>query len=204
MSRAIRADSISLNRGTRSIVENFSINIEPGKVLALLGPNGSGKSTIVSALAGDIQPTSGGIEFDDRLLQEIPIAELATLRSVSQQHQRFTLAFTLTDLLSMATVRSGNSQSIFEAVHALEIENLMARKVTSLSGGEQQRVSIAMALAQETPYFLLDEPFAAQDVASTARIARYIQNLAQLGKGILVVAHMNERDLAWCDELIQI
>lgn len=204
MSRAIRADSISLNRGTRSIVENFSINIEPGKVLALLGPNGSGKSTIVSALAGDIQPTSGGIEFDDRLLQEIPIAELATLRSVSQQHQRFTLAFTLTDLLSMATVRSGNSQSIFEAVHALEIENLMERKVTSLSGGEQQRVSIAMALAQETPYFLLDEPFAAQDVASTARIARYIQNLAQLGKGILVVAHMNERDLAWCDELIQI
>ena len=204
MSRAIRADSISIHRGTRSIVENFSINIEPGKVVALLGPNGSGKSTIVSALAGDMQLTSGGIELDDRPLQKIPIAELATLRSVSQQHQRFALAFTLTDVLRMATNRSGNTQSIYEAVHALDIENLMDRKVTSLSGGEQQRVSIAMAFAQETPYLLLDEPFAALDVASSARIALYIQNLAQLGKGILVVAHMNERELAWCDELIRI
>lgn len=204
MRMGIQANSISLHRGARLIVESFSVDVAPGKVVALLGPNGSGKSTIVSALAGDLPVSSGHIHIDERLVPEIAIEELATLRAVSQQHQRFSLAFTVADVLTMAITKSGSFQSIFESVRALDIGNLVDRKVTSLSGGEQQRVSIAMALAQDTPYLLLDEPFAAQDVESSARISEHLRKLSQVGKAILVVAHKNERELAWCDELIRL
>lgn len=204
MSRGIQARSISLHRGGRLIVENFSVDVAPGKVVALLGPNGSGKSTILSALAGDLPVSSGHVRIDERLVPEISPQELATLRAVSQQHQRFSLAFTVREVLTMAIAKSGSSLTIFEAVGALAIESLVDRKVTSLSGGEQQRVSIAMALAQDTPYLLMDEPFAAQDVESSARISEHLRNLSQLGKAILVVAHMNERELVWCDELVRL
>jgi len=200
----IRAQSITALRASREIIRDFSVDIEAGKILAIVGANGSGKSTLISALAGDIPVSQGSITLEGVRLGSLSIRELAKIRSVSTQHQRFSLAYTVQELLEMSHRFCGDAASAEHSVRALEIEHLLGRKVTSLSGGEQQRVAISMALAQNTPYLFLDEPFAAQDLESTQRIAAHLRALAQNGKAVVLVAHMEEKELAWCDQIIRI
>ena len=195
----ISAKTIRLHRSGQTIAENFTFQLEPGSIQALIGPNGCGKSTALSAIAGDMTLFNGEIFYDEQSLRKLSISDLAKKRAVVQQNQKYLLSFTVRDLLAMAIKTSGDEKSIDEAIDALDIQGLLARKVTSLSGGEQQRVTIAMAFAQASPYLLLDEPFSAQDVESVARISQHLQTLANRGFGILLVAHMLERDLAWCD-----
>ena len=200
----IQARAISVYRADREIIRGFSVAIEPGKILALIGANGSGKSTLVAALAGDLALASGTISVDEVALDSYSIRDLAKVRAVSAQHQKFPLAFTVAELLEISHRFSGDEASASEAIIALDIERLLARKVTSLSGGEQQRVGIAMALAQNTRYLFLDEPFAAQDTQSTARIVEHLQTLAKRGIAVVIVAHMAKSELAWCDEIVRI
>ena len=200
----IQARAISVFRADREIIRDFSLVIEPGKIVALLGANGSGKSTLVGALAGDLALTSGTIQLDEVALDSFSIRDLARLRAVSAQQQKFPLAFTVSELLEMSHRFCGDEASADEAISALDMERLLARKVTSLSGGEQQRVGIAMALAQNTPYLFLDEPFAAQDSQSATRIVQHLQTLAKRGIAVVIVAHMAKSELAWCDQIIRI
>jgi iron complex transport system ATP-binding protein len=88
-------------------------------------------------------------------------------------------------------------------MHALDLISLANRQVTTLSGGEAQRVSIATAIAQQTPVLLLDEPLSAQDVGSRKRIIELLQNLALTGVTVVVVAHSNESELTWADKVIK-
>ena len=81
--------------------------------------------------------------------------------------------------------------------------NRAERKVTELSGGEKQRVAIALALSIDAPVLLLDEPFAAQDVESTERVIKLLQKAAKNGKTIILVAHLPESELSWCDQIIK-
>jgi iron complex transport system ATP-binding protein len=90
-----------------------------------------------------------------------------------------------------------------EVMQSLDLTALADRQVTTLSGGEAQRVSIAAAIAQNTPVLLLDEPLAAQDVASRKRIIELLQKLAERGVTVVVVAHSNEAELSWADKVIK-
>lgn len=200
----IQAHAISVFRADREIIHGFSLVIEPGKILALLGANGAGKSTLLGALAGDLALASGTINLDEVALDSLSIGEMAKVRSVSAQHQKFPLAFAVAELLEMSRRFCGDEASVSEAINALDIERLLTRKVTSLSGGEQQRVGIAMALAQNTPYLFLDEPFAAQDSQSATRIVQHLQKLAKRGIAVVIVAHMAKSELTWCDQIIRI
>ena len=197
----INAKNITLLRNGRAIAKNFSLEIESGAIQALTGPNGCGKSTALVAIAGDRSLYSGGIFYDELSVQEFSVLELAKKRAVVPQNQKYSLSFTVLDLLKMAVKYSGDDKSIKSAIDALAIETILKRKVTSLSGGEQQRVTIAMALSQATPYLFLDEPFSAQDVESVERITNHLQSLAKKGVGILLVAHRSERDLEWCSSV---
>ncbi|MEI9907145.1 MAG: ABC transporter ATP-binding protein [Actinomycetota bacterium] len=200
----ISAESISIAYEGKVVVQDFSLEISPGKIVALVGPNGSGKTSVLNALSGNLPLVSGGIFIDGLGVESIGIPQLAKLRAVALQNQRFSLAYSVKDILLMAIEKSGDEASIAKAVEALDISELLARKITSLSGGEQQRVCIAMALAQATPYILLDEPFAAQDIESAKRIVQHVKSLAKLGVGILIVAHMNEKELTWSDSIKRI
>jgi iron complex transport system ATP-binding protein len=197
----IAAESVSIARQGRVIVSDFSVEITHGQIVALVGPNGSGKSTVLQTLSGDLPVIAGGIFYDGKAIDSLSIPDLAEQRAVAQQHQRFSLSYSVNDILRMAIEKFGTQESIAEAVVALDIESLLTRKITSLSGGEQQRISIAMALAQATPYLLLDEPFAAQDTESAKRISAHLKSLAKRGIGIMIVAHMLESELSWCDTI---
>ena len=103
----------------------------------------------------------------------------------------------------MARTAGSTLASENAAIAKLAISDLADRKVTQLSGGERQRVAIALAIAVGAPALLLDEPLAAQDVESTDRIIELLKAAAKAGKTIVLVAHVPESDLSWCDQIIK-
>jgi len=192
----ITLDEITIVRDGREIIYDYSEQIPAGSITAIVGPNGCGKSTLLAAIAGDIAPNKGTITIDD----EHPIltspAQLARIRAVAIQNQTYSLGFTVRQIIEMA----GPSD---EVMKSLELTALSNRLVTTLSGGESQRVSIATAIAQNTPVLLLDEPLSAQDVGSRKRIIELLQKLAESGITVVVVAHSDEAELTWADKVIK-
>jgi iron complex transport system ATP-binding protein len=199
----ILIDSISVSRGANAVIKDLSSEFKAGTITAIIGPNGCGKSTLLAAIAGDLPLTSGAIKLNGNDLQSYQIAELAKLRSVVLQQPAFNLAFTVQEVLAMARLAGSTLESETAAIAKLAIKELADRKVTELSGGEKQRVAIALAIAVDAPVLLLDEPLAAQDVESTNRIIELFKSAAKAGKTIILVAHMPESELSWCDQIIK-
>ena len=199
----ISINAISVSRNATPIIKDFSAEFKPGTISAIIGPNGCGKSTLLAAIAGDLPLTTGSISLAAKDLASYQIAELAKLRSVVLQQPAFNLAFTVEEVLAMARTAGSTSASENSAISKLAINDLAERKVTQLSGGERQRVAIALAIAVDAPVLLLDEPLAAQDVESTNRIIELLQSEAKNGKTIILVAHLPESELSWCDQIIK-
>jgi len=192
----ITIDEITIVVDGREIIYDYSEQIPAGSITVIVGPNGCGKSTLLAAIAGDIAPDKGTITIDEHHPILTAANTLAGIRSMVVQNQSFTLGFTVAQIIEMA----GDSAHVMKA---LELTDLADRLVTTLSGGEAQRVAIAQAIAQNTPVLLLDEPLAAQDVHSRGRIIALLQELAEQGKTIVVVAHSNETELSWADKVIK-
>jgi ABC-type cobalamin/Fe3+-siderophores transport system ATPase subunit len=199
----ISIKSISVARENNPVVKEFSAEFKPGTVTAIIGPNGCGKSTLLLAMAGDLPIASGEILINGTGVNKISALELAKLRSVVLQQPTFNLAFTVREVLQMARLAGSTPASESQSLIDLAITDLGDRKVTELSGGEKQRVAIALALSIDASVLLLDEPFAAQDVESTERIVKLLQKAAKKGKTIILVAHLPKSELGWCDQIIQ-
>ena len=199
----ISINSISVVRGANPVIRDFNGEFKAGTITAIIGPNGCGKSTLLAAIAGDLPLASGVISLSEKDLASYQIAELAKLRSVVLQQPAFNLAFTVQEVLAMARSAGSTLSSESAAIAKLAINDLVDRKVTQLSGGERQRVAIALAIAVDAPVLLLDEPLAAQDVESTDRIIELLKLEAKAGKIIVLVAHVPESELSWCDQIIK-
>jgi iron complex transport system ATP-binding protein len=199
----ISINSISVARGAKPVIKDFSAEFKTGTITAIIGPNGCGKSTLLAAIAGDLPLTSDAIKLIEKDLASYQIAELAKLRSVVLQQPVFNLAFTVQEVLAMARTAGSTLSSESSAITKLAIGDLADRKVTQLSGGERQRVAIALAIAVDAPVLLLDEPLAAQDVESANRIIELLKAEAIAGKTIILVAHVPESELSWCDQIIK-
>jgi iron complex transport system ATP-binding protein len=193
----IKINNITIELGGKRILSDYSDEISSASITVILGPNGSGKSTLLNAIAGDIAPTTGTITIDEINPAVTPASQLSKLRAMAIQNQNYTLGFTVKQIIEMA----GDSKDVMEA---LALTSLADRHVTTLSGGEAQRVSIATAIAQKTPVLLLDEPLAAQDVENRAKIIELLKKLAKLGTTVVVVAHSNESELTWADKVINL
>jgi ABC-type cobalamin/Fe3+-siderophores transport system ATPase subunit len=192
----ISINKITVTRGNTEIISDYSDQIPAAAITVIVGPNGCGKSTLLAAIAGDITPTAGTVTINDIDPTKTQPAQLSKLRSMAIQNQNYTLGFTVMQIIEMA----GPSSKIMEALGLTELAN---RLVTTLSGGEAKRVSIATAIAQKTPVLLLDEPLAAQDVENRAKIIDLLKKLAKSGTTVVVVAHSNESELNWADKVIK-
>jgi iron complex transport system ATP-binding protein len=199
----ISINSIAVSRDTTQVIKGFSAEFKVGTITAIIGPNGCGKSTLLAAIAGDLPIASGELKINGSDVSSFAISELAKLRSVVLQQPVFNLAFMVQEVLAMARTAGSSLASEISAIAKLAISDLADRKVTQLSGGERQRVAIALAIAVDAPVLLLDEPLAAQDVESTDRIIELLKAEAKAGKTIILVAHVPESELSWCDQIIK-
>jgi iron complex transport system ATP-binding protein len=155
----ITINEITIVRDGREIIYDYSEQIPAGSITVIIGPNGCGKSTLLAAIAGDLAPNKGTITIDDLHPILTSAAQLAHIRAVAIQNQSYSLGFTVRQIIEMAGPAD-------EVMQALELTPLADRQITTLSGGEAQRVSIAAAIAQKTPVLLLDEPLSAQYLRS--------------------------------------
>jgi iron complex transport system ATP-binding protein len=192
----ISINKITVTRGNTEIISDYSEQIPSASITVIVGPNGCGKSTLLATIAGDIAPTKGTITINDIDPTNTNPAQLSKLRSMAIQNQNYTLGFTVKQIIEMA----GPSTEIMESLNLTALSN---RLVTTLSGGEAQRVSIATAIAQKTPVLLLDEPLAAQDIEHRTKIIDLLKKLATSGTTVVVVAHSNESELIWADKVIK-
>jgi iron complex transport system ATP-binding protein len=192
----ITIDEITIVRDGREIIYEYSEQIPAGSITVIIGPNGCGKSTLLAAIAGDIAPDKGTITIDEAHPILTSTGTLAGMRAMAIQNQSFTLGFTVREIVEMG----GDSTDVLQALGLTAIAD---RLVTTLSGGESQRVAIAQAIAQKTPVLLLDEPLAAQDPSSRKKIIELLQQLADGGTTVVVVAHSAETELAWADKVIK-
>jgi iron complex transport system ATP-binding protein len=183
------------------VIENFSATVKPGSITAIIGPNGSGKSSLLAAIAGDIPTSSGSITFGGRDISTISLQEQAQLRAVVLQERSYWLSYSVREVIAVGQSAQSIAR-IDEILKSLDMVEFADQSVTTLSGGEAQRVEIARALVRDADIYLFDEPLSAQDSASKARIITLLKKLRDEGKTILVIAHIDKRALDWCDHVI--
>ena len=178
---------------THPVVRDISFEAKAGEITALLGENGCGKSTVLRAIMGEV-PFEGQMTLGESDLRSCPPAERALRVSLlPQQLPSPALSVWETVALGRAphTTHLGDTDRamIGEKLEELGIAHLAHRRTDTLSGGERQKVFVAMLLVQDTPLVLLDEPTTYMDLSFTARFFDILQRERQRGKAILLVMH---------------
>jgi iron complex transport system ATP-binding protein len=199
----IEIKDLTLSYGTHAVIQNFSASISAGTISAIVGGNGAGKSTLVSAIAGAIKPTSGSITIDGKEIAELSAQELASLRSVAQQSHSYWMAYSVAQILSLGHENIAQSR-LDEVAKEFGLAEILPQSITTLSGGQLQRVEIARAFMRDVPIVLLDEPFASQDLASQEKLTALFQLERRKGRTIVLVAHREKSNLVWCDQIIDL
>ena len=198
----IEVNSISFVRGGHEIYKDFSYYLDMGEAVLLTGPNGSGKSSLIQLIGGLLKPHSGTIEIDGLRITSLSSQKQALLRSIAPQRRSFTLAFTVDQILNFLPRKMRIADSSY-LIEQLGIQKILNKKVTELSIGQQERVSLALALTQRANYYLLDEPFSAQDSESTTKILELISELKK-EKGVLVISHNQDAISTQFDRVISL
>lgn len=196
--------SVCYRRG-RPILSHVSLTIPAGAITALLGVNGAGKTTLFKAILQEI-PYTGQIFCDNTALCALSPRERARRISLLPQHlpaPALTVRETVALGLSPHVTRMGAVEwkKVAEWVEKLGISDLIDRPVSTLSGGERQKVFFAMQLAQDAPVMLLDEPTAHMDLAFVARFFEILREQASDGKAILLVTHDVSEAFAYADRI---
>jgi iron complex transport system ATP-binding protein len=195
----LAAEELSFAYGEVPVIRDFSLTMTRGSFAGLIGPNGCGKSTLLRLLSGVLSPSSGRVVFDGKSLAAIPPRRRATLIAYVPQQQRTVFPFTALEVVLTgrspytSRFRFENETDREVALRALEelgASHLAARPVTELSGGEQQMVAVARALAQNADLLLLDEPGASLDLKHRAQLSAALRRLREeRGLTALVVTH---------------
>lgn len=181
----------------KAVVNSVSFEIPKGKVLSLIGPNGAGKSTVMGMISRLIAKDAGVINFEDKDLSQWKSKELAKKLSILTQHNNIQMKLTVRELVAFGRFPySGNrftqedNEMIDKAIAYMELEEFEDRFIDELSGGQRQRAYIAMVIAQDTEYVLLDEPTNNLDIYHASNMMRTVRRLCdELGKTVILVLH---------------
>ena len=175
-------------------LDHVNLSLEEGKFVVVLGPSGAGKSTLLNLLGGLDSPTEGTIVVGGKDISTLTANELADYRadSVGFVFQSYNLIPTLTVIENVALVKeiASNPLSSHDMLRAVGLEDHRHNFPSELSGGEQQRVSIARALAKNPDILLCDEPTGALDSETGVMVLKLLLSMARdMGKTIIIVTH---------------
>jgi iron complex transport system ATP-binding protein len=214
MTPLLAATGVSFAYSTLTTLSDIDFVLECGALRGLIGPNGSGKTTLLKLLTGILPPARGLVEYQKTDLRTLTRREIARQIALVPQELNVQFGFTVRQMVMLGrTPHVGalagpthKDREIVQAVIALtEIEDLADRVVTELSGGEQQRVVIAMALAQQPQVLLLDEPTVHLDINHQIEILDLVRKLNR-ERGLTVLATMHDLNLAalYFDDLVML
>jgi iron complex transport system ATP-binding protein len=178
----LKASKVHFCIRQRPIVEEISLELNPGEILAVLGPNGAGKSTLFRIISGEIKCKHGEIGYNGNDIYKLKSRELAEVRAVMPQHTLVNFPFTVQEVVELG-------------LEATNTTHLRDQVFNILSGGEKQRVQLARVLVQiwETKpfprYLLLDEPTSSLDIAQQHAVLKILKTLKSKNIGVLVILH---------------
>jgi iron complex transport system ATP-binding protein len=193
----VEVHSVSKSYGLKAVVDNVSVNIEKGKITSFIGPNGAGKSTLLSIISRLMSADTGEVLIDGQKVKETKSRDLAKKIAILKQSNHLSLRLSVRDLVSFGRFPYSQGKLtkedhvyIDEAIRYMELEDMQDKYLDQLSGGQKQRAFIAMTIAQDTEYILLDEPLNNLDMKHSVQIMKVLRRLAdELGKTILIVIH---------------
>ena len=205
---SVRAENLVWRVGGKTIVDDVSFDVEPGRVLGLLGPNGSGKSSLLRLLAGLRRPASGRVLLDGTDIARSGRRELARRVALVQQHAATDVNVTVEDVVRLgrtphrgplAAWQPADTRAVGTALEQVGMTGFRRQSWHSLSGGERQRVHIARALAQQPRELFLDEPTNHLDIQHQLELLRLV---SQLGLTTIVALHDLNHAAMFCDHLL--
>jgi iron complex transport system ATP-binding protein len=193
----LEVNALHAQYGSRPVLKNIGLSVKPGEILGIIGPNGAGKTTLIRALSGVLPLASGSVTIHGRDIAAMKPAERARKVAVVPQARSLPPAFTGWELALLGRTPHINwlgqttrqdEQRVLRALERAQALDLAERRLGELSGGEQQRLLLARALAQEAPLLLLDEPTTHLDLQHQVSLLSQVYGLAREENLAVVVA----------------
>jgi len=193
----VEVRGISKIYGGQPVVDNVSVSIAKGAITSFIGPNGAGKSTLLAMISRLIPKDRGEVLIEGRELSAWKSGDLAKKIAILKQSNHISLRLTVRDLVSFGRfpysqgrLTPEDKEQIDEAIRYMDLESLQHHYLDQLSGGQNQRAYIAMVIAQNTDYILLDEPLNNLDMKHSVQIMRILKRLVEeRGKTVIIVIH---------------
>lgn len=193
----IQIESLSKNFAEKKVLKEVSLSIPNGKITSLVGSNGAGKSTLLGIISRILEPDQGAIIINEKNIKEYKNRILAQHLSILKQSNHINLKLTVRDLVSFGRfpysqgrLTAEDELKIDEAIAFLNLTEIAEDYIDELSGGQRQRAFLAMVVAQDTDYILLDEPLNNLDMKHSVQIMKTLKELCQQkGKTIVMVIH---------------
>lgn len=209
---SLTVSKASLALGGKPILDDVGFALQPGRLNALIGPNGAGKSTLLRVILGFEPAARAHVAFEGADLHALPRRQRARIAALVEQSAATDQPIDVHDVVMLGRLPhqglwSADSQSEDEAVVARALQrtgmsDFATRRFSTLSGGEQQKVQIARALAQQPRLLLFDEPTNHLDLSAQIAVMEILRALAGEGLTVLVTMHDLNLTTAWFDHVI--
>ena len=211
MTKGIEVRDLTFRYRTDDVLKKMSFQSEGGRVIGVLGANGAGKSTLFKLILGILPLQQGSISVNGTALSDLSIRQRAKEMAYIPQVQPGSFQFNVAEIVLMGTTASfgifaqpgkKEKKKAEEAMRLLSITQFRDRPYDELSGGEQQLVLIARAVAQDAPILIMDEPCASLDYGNQIRVLEQIRNLADHGYLVLFSTHNPQHVFLYADEVL--
>ena len=207
----ISVKDLSFSYGPHEVLKEITFDAVPGELLCVLGHNGAGKSTLFKCMLGILKGYSGSVTIDGSDIPTMKASEKASKVAYIPQAANPAFTYSVLDMVLMGTTPqlkgrftpgSEEKDIAIQAIRKLGIEDLAARSYTKISGGEQQLVLIARALAQGAKILIMDEPTSSLDYGNQMRVQKQLAALRSDGYTIIQSSHNPEQTYAFADRVI--
>src|SRR5690554_5207651 len=206
----IKIKNLTKKFGEKPVVKDVSVHIQKGKITSFIGPNGAGKSTLLSAVSRLIKHDIGEIFIEDKEIKKWKNNDLSKKIAILRQSNFLNARLTVRELISFGRfpysqgrLTEEDWQHVEEAIEFMDLHDLQDSFLDELSGGQRQRAFIAMVIAQDTEYILLDEPLNNLDMKHAVQIMKMLRRLVdELGKTIVLVLHDINFASCYADDIV--
>jgi len=193
----IQVRELSKFYGKKAVVEKVSVNIHRGKITSFIGPNGAGKSTLLSMVSRLLDADTGEVLVDKSNVKQMKSNEFSKRVSILKQSNFMNVRLTIRELVSFGRfphsrgrLTAEDLRFVNQAMDYMDLMDMQDDYLDELSGGQRQRAFIAMVIAQDTDYILLDEPLNNLDMKHSVQIMKILRRLVDdLGKTVVIVLH---------------